>query len=419
MNLFNILENWEKGINIDWEPFFQEVLDKLSGLTKNRVFTLARIIEWGASSKEGRYNAIYLDKAIDILLSLARRDDLKLKKELLKKEPVEGTLNSPYGRVLRALIEISIRWGKEYQRSSEHRWNPKIQSFFTTQLENSMRCSELNVTVGEYLYYIAWLDFDWVREKIYLIFPHENNLVWYEAFTGYLHEMDLYKGLYQLLRDRDDYKKAIKELRDDTCERTLVWHVFVAYLEGDEHLNDDNSLLNQLFIEENFHYASLFVFYFWQARDKIDQNKLENFRPTWRKLIEIISNRLPLNQNYLKNELCRWLAIPKVLDDEIFDLIEATIPTELNLYTTNFFVETILKKFPSESRSRYKWISLLKRIVIQEAERNREEKKLLTQNLKNVLFFLIEHDETEFVKGILPALSNNFHLQDLNKELFS
>ena len=338
--IFNFIEQI-----IQADDFWNEESDEgIFNYKKMIIGQIANLIEEGTRNDKHAFDEKLLPKAEEILLILAD----KAKSDYFDmKDIVTSVLNSSKGKIFSAMINYSLRYARLNNKEQDERWIETIKNDFTKRLDRDIESTiEFSVILGEYLPNLYYLDKEWVKGNINQIFLKDNEAHWEAAFTGYLfHSSTVYKDLYFLLKNNNNYDKGIvTEFKDDHTIERLVQHICLGYIEGWEKLDDESSLITRLIKNNNNNKQLLAIErFFWMLRNKLTDKIKAKVKPLWKVIIQQLSNNQD-NTEYQKiiAEFSNWLCLVDEIDKETVEWLKLSAKYQVE-YNTTFFIEYLLE----------------------------------------------------------------------------
>ncbi|HEV7571789.1 MAG TPA: hypothetical protein VGQ21_09850 [Thermoanaerobaculia bacterium] len=147
---------------------------------------------------------------------------------------VFASMNSVQGVALEAMINFAA-WRKTL--SDELRVGPALE-----MIDRCLRIADpiLLTTAARRFLTLWWVDDDWTRQRVGLLFPTDD-LLWAAAWKGYVHSSRAYRETFEALSVH--YERAIAQLDDAEPEhneptRRLAMHLSALYLNGDIEIDD-------------------------------------------------------------------------------------------------------------------------------------------------------------------------------------
>lgn len=352
--LWGLTDAWKAGGGIEWESvldfcesvvreekFWHPTTEGGSAERMQIVSQVADLITAGTREDSHAFGPHLLPVAEGILLFILTRTHPGLPEGLKLSSAV---LNSPFGAVLRALINYSLRVARLNKELPEkRRWVDAIREEFTRRLDRSRYDSiEFSVTLGQYLPNLYHLDRSWVEENVDIIFPVESDEHWGAAFGGYLVSSTVYNEIYELLRRHGHYDKGlVTPLHDRDLDRRLVQHLCIKYLEGREPLGDPESLFERLISAWDATRIDDVVTYFWMQRERPDAGDREKIIALWERIAihYLHKEGLSEEEQLLVSNLLRLTPFLELIDDASLERLRFSLPYIEKGHNTSFLVE--------------------------------------------------------------------------------
>jgi len=336
---------WRKGKELGWGNILEYIITILDFKNKKSAFWLENIIVKRANYKQWIISSITrtieqgtekndaksipqeeMPKAKGILLSLLEVAESHIFAE-------DGTIyggcltgaviNSPRGQIYESLITYSLYAARNNPQKNDiiARWDEKIQNIFTQRLERKIDPEpDFSLILGMYLPNINYLDKNWVKDNINIIFPVENEKHWEYTFIGYLSAGGtVYAEIYQLLKTNKLYEKAIKiDFKDKYANEKLVSHICIGYLWEWDDSNVENSLINKMLNNKNYNHFEEIIEFMWRMREK----HLEKVKPKvislWYMMLNILSTEEKSDKiKEIITYFNCWLSLVDKIDNKI------------------------------------------------------------------------------------------------------
>ena len=342
------------------------------------IFTVAELIEVGTRDGTHAFDVKLLPLAEKILLVLVGKVELR---PAAYESVSMAVVNSDRGRVFSAMVNYALQFARVYSDDQASRWPQAIKVDFTKRLDRNTEPSfEFSFTLGMYLTYLLHLDKEWVTGNIDRIFPQQDEYHWHMAFSGYLlYSPQLYEPIYAALKQHGHYQKA---LNSDFCNRQIdarvlpetdvvyldsqqidltadrvirerfVSDICLGWMEGEEILEDEASLIYQLVNNRDPKLLSDLIHFFWKKRDNLPQQLKPKVVPTWRALYQSLSQKgdVEIYEEVL-SRLSGWVALVDKIDAEVLEWLKMSTKYIREFSDSAFFVEELLPhvtKTPAE-----------------------------------------------------------------------
>ena len=333
--LSGLLNVWRDKREFDWEAtleFIYQILLSNQFWTepseepfnyRNRIIsTTADLVAEGTRDDKHAFDAQLLPIAEKILMVLVEKTEPSV---FTLKDLFSEVLDSGRGKVFSAIVHYALRYARMNNTKQGSRWPPAIREDFTKRLDKSLEPSfEFSFTLGNYLLNLLYLDKEWVVDNIDRICPRQDAPHWEAAFSGYLFLPQTSEDLYDLLKKRGDYHKALNtDFADRTVLERLIEHVCWDWIEDRETLNDKTSLIYQLVNSNNPTLLSGLVHFFSRRRYDTPDKVKPKVRPAWRALIEVLDpNSSETEYQKILSSLSGWLELIDKIDDETLEWLK-------------------------------------------------------------------------------------------------
>ena len=229
-------------------------------------------------------------------------------------------INSPFGHVCSALLEVTLRIARVEKPETTVRWKKETKELLDDRLQSGTRPLELSFRLGQYLGNLMYLDGAWVGDNIALLFPDDQDH-WSAAMSGYVyHSSRLYGTIYSLLKEHGHYHRALQtEFADSFLGERIVQHGCVAYLNDFEDLDDDNGVLRAVVEAGDGKSLGTVIWWMWTQRRNVDDNQRVRIRRLWALLVQKLRPQVEGDRGkaVVAADLSDWLAFFDVIDDEI------------------------------------------------------------------------------------------------------
>ena len=260
-----------------------------------------------------------------------------------------GIQDSVMGSMFPAMVHYALRYARINKTEQRSRWPQAIREDFTKRLDRSVEPSfEFSFTLGHYLPNLLYLDKEWVVDNINHIFPQRDESHWEAAFSGYLFCSLISEYLYSLLKKRGDYQKALNtDFADSRVLSRLIEHVCTGWIEDNEALNDETSLIYQLINSDNSKLLSEVVHFFWRQRYNTPDKVKSKVMPAWRALIEVVSpNSSEAEYQEILGSLSGWLGLVDKIDEETLEWLKLSAKHVERRFNSASFVKTLREHVP-------------------------------------------------------------------------
>lgn len=283
--MYGLEKAWENGKEVNWRAAFQIMIGVMN-TSKWRESNQERdaligyfgwLIRSATRDDKRALEGNELIHAKDICLSLLQ---MNLLSERLNNDPFFDIINSPEGKILEAMLNVSLRFAR-LNKAKLDRWFPDVREHYTTVFLEGTYNDAYIYNVAGHLAQFAFLDFNWVSDHINFIFPKEDILNWTLAMRCYTRlNNTVYKDMFSILLQNGHYDLGIARFIND-LEGTsdFVQHLVIGHLAQwkEQELSNDKSLIRRLlgnadksqllsvisFLHLNKHYSIQHIFPIW------------------------------------------------------------------------------------------------------------------------------------------------------------
>lgn len=286
------------------------------------VGSIGRLIEAGTKSDDHAFSSQLLERAKDILLALLRRQPGEEFKP--DSDAVSVAINSPRGRCLEALINLSLRSCRLVDKSGgghDEVWLT-LKGLFDAELQKSADNEyEFATLVVNYLSNFLYMSKKWVLENLSQIFDQGNYQKWLCAMQAYAYVGRVYIEIFNHLKANEHFIRALDDdyLKEKISE-TIVQNAVSTYLNDYESLQDDTSLIRQLFERRQSLELSHLIWFIWTLRENNDEKLYKKVIELWPRLIDVIDIQ-DMEGRKLASRLSTWAVFISKVDDRNRDLL--------------------------------------------------------------------------------------------------
>lgn len=271
------------------------------------VGAIAELIEGGIKSDDQAFDKSLLPKAKQILLILLDRQEGEEFKQ--DSDAVFVAINSPRGRCIEALINLSLRScriaDKEHGEHSKA-WR-QFEDIYTSELKRNERGEyEFATLVANFLPNFFYMSSEWVRSNLASIFDYSDYQKWLCAMQGYAYVDTVYDDVYNHLKANSDFLKALddKNLKD-RVEEKVIQNIIISYIQDNENINRPESLISILINRKDYSELSQLISFIWTLRKKDDYKLREKVFELWPRVLEIVDVASTEGRK-LASRLCYW-----------------------------------------------------------------------------------------------------------------
>lgn len=347
------------------ETFWSEESAKAkSNFVANRhwiVGAIGRLIEDGTKSEDHAFDKSLLPKTKEILLVLLDRQEGEEFK--LDSDAVSVAINSPRGRCLEGLINLSFRTCRLEQKemgAHTQAWN-QYEGIYEAELRRSSKGEYEFVTlVSMFLPIFDIMSREWVLSHLADIFDQTNYQKWLCAMQGYIYVNNVYEGFYKHLKTNGDFLKALDDtnLKERVTEK-IVQNIAVAFINDFDDIQQPESLIATIVQRKNLDELSQLIWFIWTLRDKNNKKlKLKAFE-LWPRLLEIVDVN-SREGRILASNLCQWATFIDQIDSTVENWLLKIAPYADENHNTSDLLQSlseISKTHPLEAQK--VWIKML------------------------------------------------------------
>ncbi|MGH8321401.1 MAG: hypothetical protein ACRESX_01255 [Gammaproteobacteria bacterium] len=377
------VELWGKNTDLPWDKLWVQLLrfcnivvnnpkfwaetepSKTFHLVANRrgvVDTIGRLIENGVRDDAHAFSPELMplaEEIITVLLSKERGSEFKL-----TDDAVNVAINSPRGRCLEALINLTLRACRLADATNkEHKaaWK-RFEATYDNELVLTKSSQFEFVTLAAmYIPQFLYMSKDWIISSLPRIFDTEHHQVWLCAMQGYSYVSSPTAEIYEFLRDKGHFLRALDDtdLKDKVIEK-VIQNICVAYLYDRESLDDPASLISillQRHLQDELHQL---VWFLWTIRKQSDEKLIGKVLRLWPRLLAVIDPKTEEGRQLLA-ELSDWSIFVEKMDTSTKKLILASTPYAGAGYHSHVLMQSIARFSESQPDDAYDiWMEVLK-----------------------------------------------------------
>lgn len=376
-NILRGLEDaWKEKKDFDWgklfsfvkiyieNPDFWKEAEKAQGEDWARgthtwvINVVSDLIQEGTRDDSWAFSESYFEQAKEILGIAIEK--LPVRKEDSYEEAVTRALNTSFGRVIIALILLSLR----IARANDKKGIKEIVRWREDQYDDLFKKEviEAFTLFGQYMPNFAYLNKPWVEQKI-KDFESLDDIQWQSFIEGYLFGGRVYQDLYKLMRNH--YLKAIgTDFKEGHTEDRLIQHISIGYIRGVESLDDNESLFKKVIDKLKYSHLQEIVNFFWSQSDHIvkqakeikeaeeDKKVKDKIIKFWQWAYEnrdMIKERLKDDYKKLLSDLSRLIVFLENIDSENSKWLLLSAPYIDVNFNDSLFIEYLDKHEGKES----------------------------------------------------------------------
>ena len=316
------------------------------------VGSVASLIETGVKSDNSEFDLEFLEVAEDIVRILLQHQKGE---QFEANDAVFSAINSPRGKCINALINLTLRKCRDADSSNENDhskvWR-QHEPLYDRELElTSTRSLEVPTLFANYLPNFLYMSEDWTFENLDRIFSHEDHKWWTCAMEGYAYVSKFYETIYRYLRDAGH---LIKVLDDDSiyhrARDRVITNICFAYYSGIESLESDSDLVTVLISRKKTEELNKLILELWRY-GKSDKDLVLKVKEFWAKVISKIEMTVKGSQS-VASHLCKLVELLDEVDESSLSLIREVAPyacVEHHSYDMFKWLEKLSASQPKES----------------------------------------------------------------------
>jgi len=329
---------------------------------------IGRLLEDGTKSDDHAFSKEYLQKSEYIITLLLKNE--KGNKYKIDSNAVSISINSPRGRCLIALINLTLRScrlsDKSNNKDHSEVWT-HFQSIYDAELNRADIQKpeyEFVTLVTNYLPNFLYMSKEWLMDNLGRIFDQGHYLKWLCAMQGYTYVNTVYQKVYQYLKDNKDFIKALddKNIENQVKDR-VIQNIAMAYIYDFEKYSDKNSLIRVLILRKKIQELNDLIWFIWTLRKRAD-GKLEKLTKKvyelWPEILKVI-DVAAIEGKKIASQLCLWTTFVGYVDKENRNLLLEIVPyaaVSHNSYTLLESIANISQTQPFEAYTI--WMEMLK-----------------------------------------------------------
>lgn len=352
--IFGFDSAWRNNQRFEWNnlfDFFDKLLSDEFFEDQERytfwiIGAIASLIDEGMRNDAFAFDISLLDDAKQILLKLFEKIPEKDMHEM--HDHVTSVLNDPFGKILFALINYSLRVARVGITSSDARWDNDIKILFTRYLTlKDESFIAVYVTTGMYLKNLMYLDDKWVFENFHLIFPLDSEKLWNASIEGYFSGGgSVYQSIYNRLKEDGHIANALQfhEIKKDT-RKSVIQHICVAYM------NDFDDYT--IFIIDDTDDVDEMIWFIWSAyREEITDVVREKVFQIWKHLFEKYSAVMDETAEQILSKLSLWFCFIDAIEQSNIELYKVSASLSQQYHNDHWVIEELerlSKQYPEQT----------------------------------------------------------------------
>lgn len=326
------------------------------------VDTIGRLIENGVRDDAHAFSPELMSLAkeiIVVLLNNERGSEFKL-----TDDAVSVSINSPRGRCLEALINLTLRACRLADTSTkrhESAWK-EFEAIYNNELVFTKSGQfEFVTLVAMYIPQFLYMSKNWIIVNLPAIFDLERRQVWLSAMQGYSYAGSVNPDVYRFLRDNGHFLRALDDtdLKDKVIEK-IIQNICVAYLNDMESLDDSTSLISVLLQRHAQDELHQLIWFLWTIRNESDKKLQSKVLQLWPRVLTVIDPKTEEGKQLLA-ELSDWSIFVDKVTADAKTLILTSARHAGSGYHSHVLMESIARFSEEHPNDAYDiWMELLK-----------------------------------------------------------
>ncbi len=346
-----------------WSP---ENVKRRSSFVANRYWIvggIGRLIEDGTRSDERAFSERYLEQAEGLLITLLKKEDGEEFK--IESDAVSVAINSPRGRCIEALINLTLRSCRLADRqygSHTEVWT-HFQPIYEAELARAQIGEyEFATLASNYLPNFLYMSKEWVLANLENIFDPKNYQTWLCAMQGYAYVNTVYEGIYKHLKDGGHFIRSLDDpnIRERVNEK-VIENIAVAHIHDFESVDDQGGLIHQLVARRKYEELSHLIWFLWTLRRSDDGKLRDKIFKLWSRILGVLDTDTREGRR-LASKLCEWTAFVDEVSNENRHLILAVAPYADEDYNSYELLKSIARISEQQPFEAYDiWVRVLER----------------------------------------------------------
>ena len=292
------------------------------------VGAIGELIRAGTADDETAFDPSILPMAGQIIVRILENQEGEPFTE--ERDAVSIAINSPRGKCIEALINYALRLCRLADKSDkthDELWTKDLQPVFDKQMLQVKDGNLEFVTLFvNYIPNLLYLSRSWAMTQLPIIFKKENRLRWLCAMQGYTYVNRIYAEIYRFLNVNSHFRDALDaEALESKGKDKIIQNIVIAYVQGDEQLDDKDGILNWLIDRWKLEELRQLIWFIWTLRDGQRRDIAAKVTPLWRELSRRADPRIDPDKRVL-SQLCMWSVFIEELNEQTMDLLLQAAP---------------------------------------------------------------------------------------------
>lgn len=353
-------DNWAELLDfcsniIGVEGFWSEDKDRVrESFIANRswiVGAIGKLLRAGTMSDDKAFEPSLLPKAENLLSNILEKQESAEFES--GSDAVFVSINSARGKCIEALVNFALRKCRlANKEKGDHKeaWK-EMELLFEKELTRAETDNlEFITLVANYLPNFLYLSRDWIFKNLDRIFLFENRKQWLCAMQGYGYVNTIYTDIYRHMKEKGHFLKALNadDLKSKT-KKKILQNIVVAYLNDDETLENDNSLIKILIDRMEAEELNEVICFLWTLRNN-DESRCSKVQSLWSEISKKIAGKEEENKSLLSS-LCLWSVYILELKGNPLNLLRQAAPYAEIGHHSYIVIEELKKlvdSYPSE-----------------------------------------------------------------------
>lgn len=317
------------------------------------VGAIGELIRVGTADDKTAFDPAMLPLARHIIVHILENQEGESFKE--GRDAVSIAINSPRGKCVEALINYALRLCRLSDKSDKAHdklWINDLQPVFDEQIQQVKAGNLEFVTLfANYLPNLLYLSRSWTMKQLPIIFKKESRLRWLCAVQGYTYVNLVYPEIYRFLDENSHFRDVLNaEELESRGKDKIIQNIVIAYLQGDERLDDKNGILNWLIERWKLEELRELTWFVWTLRSGQREDISVKLIPLWVELSAHADPNCEAGKRVL-SRLCMWSVFVDELSEQTVDLLLRAAPyadLEHDAYILVGELKRLVEQYPDQ-----------------------------------------------------------------------
>ncbi len=312
-----------------WEPIDRTGLEPMMADRGWVVGSIADLLKAGTASDENAFHPDLLPRAGEILsVMLVRQEGSEHFRG--GRDAQTTAINSPRGKCIAALVNYSLRCCRLADKADNSHlsiWEERLQPMFDREVVAADEGNfEFATLFGSYILNFLYLSTPWTKAQLPRIFDKSKHLKWLCAMSGYSYVDRVHPDIYDFLQADGHIVAALDaEEIEQSGKGRFVDNVVIAYLRGNERLDDDASTLCQILRRRRYEELHHLIWFIWTMRDGERPSFEDQILPLWSRLSDGLDQEDEGDRRILSS-MCMWTAYADEIAGPVRELLLKASP---------------------------------------------------------------------------------------------